>query len=219
MECALHDRLKSSASAEKSETGLLPVGTFVAWISCVAVGAIGLCWPQLPAPVAPPKPIEAELMTIEAANSHPVLQESQPAAKPAAQDVSAPPDAPTVVAPSPAIAFAQPVNAPPTRIRAAPTVVTTQQAVIQITYGEGEGDQPPPDYPIEAQIAGEEGTVDVSLTVNEDGQVIDAVAVGPCRWPILNSAAVRSLRSTWRFRRGRQRVYRVSIVYQLKQPE
>lgn len=213
----MNDRLKSSPSPEECETGLLPVGTFVMWICCIVVGLIGLFWPRLPAPVAPPKPVDAELLTIEATNQHPVLEESPPAGKPSPADVSAPPDMPTVVAPNPAIAFAEPVNAPVTKTP--PPAAATQPAIIQLTLGEGEGDQPVPDYPVEAQLAGEEGTVVVSLTVNEDGQVTNAVAVGPCHWPILNSAAVRSLRSTWRFRRGPARVYRVSIVYQLKRHE
>jgi TonB family protein len=53
----------------------------------------------------------------------------------------------------------------------------------------------------------------VRMTVDEDGRVTDAEAVAPSRWPLLNSAAVRAIRTTWRFRKGPARIYEVSIEF------
>jgi len=57
------------------------------------------------------------------------------------------------------------------------------------------------------------------MTVAEDGRVTQAEAVSPCPWPVLNSAAVRAVRTTWRFRRGPVRVYEVSIQFQINRHE
>jgi TonB family protein len=98
-------------------------------------------------------------------------------------------------------------------------VVPTTNPVIQLTYGEGEGQQPAPEYPAEAIIAGDEGIVVVRFTVDEDGLVTEAKAISPSRWPVLNSAAVRAVRDTWRFKRGQRRVFDVSIEFHLNKHE
>jgi protein TonB len=190
----------------KHEAGLLPVGTMVLWCACVAVGVIGLRWPAIrPSSAQPAAPVDTELLSVEAIRGRPAQLPPPPA----------PPESPVVAAPNPAIAFAEPVDAPVHAIEAP----ATQQSVIRLTYGEGEGQQPAPEYPPEAVRAGEEGTVVVRMTVAEDGRVVDAQAISPCSWPVLNSAAVRAVRSTWRFGKGPPRSYEVSIQFQLNRHE
>jgi periplasmic protein TonB len=133
-------------------------------------------------------------------------------------EVPAPPEMPAIAAPSAAIAFADPANAPVHVVSDSP-ILTARPSIIQLTFGEGEGQQPAPQYPPEAVIAGEEGTVVVRLSVDEEGRVTEAVAVSPCSWPLLNSAAVRAVRDTWHFRSGSERCYEVSIQFQLNRHE
>jgi protein TonB len=187
----------------KHEVGLLPVGTMVLWCTCVAVGVIGLRWSAIRPPSAPPAaPVDTELVSVEAIRSRPA-------------QLPPPPAPPVIAAPNPAIAFAEPVDAPVHAVEAP----ASQQSVIRLTYGQGEGQQPPPEYPPEAVRAGQEGTVVVRMTVAEDGRVTEAQAISPCPWPVLNSAAVRAVRSTWRFGKGPVRSYEVSIQFQLNRHE
>jgi TonB family protein len=210
----LNDRLNSFSQVTEREAGLLPVGTLVLWSACVVVGLVGLFWPHRPTVLAPaPVPTNALLLNVEAINQHAPAE-----AKPPSAEISTPPELPAVAAPSPAIAFAEPVNAP-VRVVTAPRIVTTGPAIIQLTFGEGEGAQPPLEYPPEAVINGQEGTVIVRLTVDQDGRVTDAVAISPCPWPLLNNAAVRAVRTTWRFQSGPVRSYEVSIQFQLNRHE
>ena len=89
-------------------------------------------------------------------------------------------------------------------------------APIRLTFGVGEGRQPPPEYPREAVLAQQEGTVVVVFTVGTNGRVTDAVATSPSPWEILNQAALRKIRQTWRFSQGPVRSYQVTIQFQLK---
>jgi len=213
------DRRNSIPGVNEQEAGLLPVATMVLWCACLVVGVIGLRTSlHQVAPAVVPPPVDAELLNVEAINRAPTVEETPPSGPPPPAVMSAPPEQPVVAAPSPAVAFAEPVNAP---VHAAetPPVVSTQPTIIQLTFGEGEGQQPPPEYPPEAVLAGQEGTVVVRMTVGEDGRVSDASARSPCPWPLLNSAAVRAVRSTWRFRPGPVRSYEVSIQFQLNRHE
>jgi protein TonB len=116
------------------------------------------------------------------------------------------PELAAVAAPSAAIAFAVPVAGPP-----------HPATVHKLTYGEGEGQQPAPEYPREAVLAQQEGVVVVRFVVGKDGRVISADAVTPSHWPLLNQAAVRAVRDTWQFAPGPVRSYEVSIQFQLRQ--
>lgn len=156
-----------------------------------------------------------------------------------------PPQAPQFVAvalPSPAVAFALPVEAParivemkqaafirpapqpvpvapsiaPGTSSGPPTTSTAPAPVVQtLTYGEGEGRQPKPDYPPYAQRAGQEGTVVVRLTVGTDGRVLAAEASSPSPWGALNREALRTVREKWRFQPGPVRLYDVPIRFEL----
>src|SRR6202012_1890149 len=97
-------------------------------------------------------------------------------------DAPAQPDIPPplpVAEPLPAIAFALPV-AGPVRVtsvrqasssRALSAMGTAHPVPQTLTFGEGEGRQPAPDYPARARREGQEGAVTVRFTVGADGHV------------------------------------------------
>lgn len=111
---------RSSALAELSFT---PVITLVLWAGCLLVGTLGFVLPySRPRPPAPPTPVlQAELIKVElttrpapppAAVQPPPPDPAQP---PPLFTPATPPQAPQLVAvaaPSPAVAFALPIEAP-----------------------------------------------------------------------------------------------------------
>ena len=86
-----------------------------------------------------------------------------------------------------------------------------------LVFGRGEGKQPKPEYPLEAKLAHQQGTVVVEFTVGEDGRVQNAKVIESCPFPLLNQSAVRTVREQWRFRPGPARTLQVPIEYQLVQ--
>jgi TonB family protein len=197
------------AAGTIEEIGLTPIATFVLWLGCLAVGIIGIRQSGRRAEVRAPTPIHAEVLNVEVTNEVPTLP--PPPADQSPPKPTGPPPLPAVAAPSPAIAFAAPVNKP---VYQPPATATP--TVVRLIFGEGEGQQPEPDYPIEDQLAGHEGSVGVSMTAGEDGRVKDAQVESRSPWPTLNQAALRSVRQTWRFRPGPVRRYSVTITYQMK---
>ncbi len=85
----------------------------------------------------------------------------------------------------------------------------------RLTFGQGEGAQPAPDYPTDALEAGEEGAVLIRFTVGQDGRVIGAKVASPSRWPLLNNAALQVIQDRWRFAGGAVRTYEVSIRFKI----
>ena len=159
----------------------------------------------------------------------------QPPPMPSAPAVPSAPPMVALAAPSPTIAFAQPVETnaptkivPPSQavpVRVPPPATKTSATYAsntppspqRIVYGQGEGRQPAPEYPLEAKLAHQQGSVVVRFTVGEDGRVQTAKAYKPSPFPLLNQAAVRAVRENWRFRPGPARTYDVEIEFQLRQ--
>jgi TonB family protein len=219
------------------EAGLVPVLTFVIWVGCVFIGIAGFVLPYLrPQPLfKTPPPVIAELLNVELTSdplppAHPAppppnLLRPPPVAPP--QAIPPLPQMMSVAAPSPQIAFAVPIAAPATvvpvkeasyRTVEKPQVIETSPAppVPQpLTFGQGEGRQPAPEYPRESLRQGQEGTVTVRMTVAEDGRVVAAEASQSSPWPLLDSAALRVVKSRWRFAPGPLRAYEVAIRFQL----
>jgi len=215
-------------------TGVL---TLVLWTGCLTIGALGFVLPYTRphAPARQPEPVQAEILNVELTNdplpppdvAPPPPDPSQP---PPLLDPVAPPVAPPMIAvaqPSPAIAFALPVEglvrvveakqaayvAPPAETRVTPVVAPPVQ---QLVHGLGEGRQPAPDYPPQALRAGQEGTVRVRFSVGENGRVLAAEAAEPCPWGLLNASAVRVVRERWRFPAGAIRLYEVAIRFEIR---
>jgi protein TonB len=88
-------------------------------------------------------------------------------------------------------------------------------SVETIVFGRGEGRQPAPEYPFQAQRQGQQGTVQIRFTVGENGRILDAALAGPCPWPLLNESALKAVRQTWRFTPGKSRLCQVSIHFTL----
>ena len=220
----------------REESGLISIFTLVLWLGCLAIGIIGFGLPYLrPQPPAKtPPPVIAQLLDVELtsdplppvnpAPAPPNLLQPPPLAKPA--NVPSAPPMMAVAAPSPQIAFAVPIDAParvvPVKeasfrtVESAPVVPTpTPPAPQPLTFGQGEGKQPAPNYPRQALREGQEGVVIVRMTVREDGRVLAAEAASPSPWPLLNDAALRAVKSRWRFAPGAVRAYEVAIRFQL----
>jgi periplasmic protein TonB len=164
------------------------------------------------------------LPPINAAPPPPNLLQPPPMTKPAI--VPPAPPMMAVAAPSPRIAFAVPVAAPARIVPAeqasfrtvekppvevAPTAPTPQP----LTFGQGEGKQPAPEYPRQSLREGQEGVVTMHVTVGEDGRVLAAQAVKPSPWPLLNNAALRVARSRWRFEPRGLRTVEISVRFEL----
>lgn len=218
------------------ETSPVQVATLVLWLGCLSVGALGLLW-TYPRPVAPakiPPPVVAEVLHVELTHDPLPPPDVSPAGAntpPPLQPMAAAPSAPAlavVAEPSAAVAFALPVEGA-TRVvplseagharSSAPAESTAPAAatgVQSLTYGQGEGKQPAPRYPVRARNAGQEGTVVVRFSVGENGRVLDATAATPSPWPLLNDEAVRTVRELWRFRPGAVRLCEVAIHFSLR---
>lgn len=223
--------------SERRTPEFLSVCTLVLWLVCSAVGATGLAlpYPRPQPPVQEPEPIQAEVLNVEIAAEPLLLPDPEPP-----QNLSQPPlmiepvkaaHAPPMIAvaePSPAIAFALPVEGPTRVVDArnadyAPLPASALNAVMEsarppetLTFGRGDGKQPRPEYPAQAIRQGQEGTVTVRFSVGRDGRVLEVDASSPSPWPLLNQAAVRVIRERWRFRPGVVRLYEVSIHFNLK---
>jgi protein TonB len=99
----------------------------------------------------------------------------------------------------------------------APRTAAATPPATRLTFGEGEGRQPPPEYPRQAILARQQGTVGLRFTVGEDGRILSVEVTLPSRWPLLNQAAERAVRDTWRFNPGPRRIYEVPIEFDLNQ--
>jgi periplasmic protein TonB len=201
------------------EPGLLSVTTMVLWCGCLAVGIAGIVLAAgHTKPAAPMPPVETELLNVETVSQRSAAQPAQPTAQSPAE-TPPPPALPVVASATFAQPMDQPIRAPASAAPSQSAAPTNKPAVIRLTYGVGEGQQPAPVEPPEAVLDGEEGTAVVRLTVGEDGRVTEAEAVSPSRWPLLNNAALRTIRSTWRFRRGTVRVYEVAIEFDINRQQ
>ena len=219
---------------------LLPVTTLVLWLGCLIVGVIGLSLsyarPRTPEPQ--PAPVQAEILHVQLTKDPlPPLDSAPPPPTKAAQPPpllqppvvpQAPPLA-AVAAPSPALAFALPVEGP-TQVVAVKdagfarpsqsgpaTADTGPSAPVQtLSYGRGEGKQPAPEYPARAKSEGQEGIVGVRFSVGSNGRVLSAELATPSPWPLLDQSALRAVREKWRFSPGAVRYYEVNIRFQLE---
>jgi len=207
------------------DESLVSVLTFVIWTFCLTVGLLGFLL-HYPGPrpfIKPLAPVQVQKLFVQLnTGSAPATEnEHPPGGRPSTalrSDEMAPPPIP-VAEPSPAIAFAVPMKGP-TRIvpidqAAYAQPVRSPTAVQRLTFGVGEGQQPPPEYPRQALELHQEGTVVVRFVVAESGRVASAEAIRPSPWPLLNDSAVRTVHERWRFTPGAVRVYDVAIHFQI----
>lgn len=222
----------------QGSAGILPIATFAVWIICMIVGVLGMVlhYPRAQASPPPAVPVQAVMLNVEIGKTAEARAISEPPA-PSPElplpstlaDVASSPDLPRMIplaTPNPPIVFSVPVNSGETKSGpgTANTASGKSQAstpvatgVEHLVFGQGAGDQPPPEYPREAALARQEGTVVVRFVVDRNGNVESAEAIRPCPWPLLNQAAVRAIRENWRFAAGPVRSYEISIQFQLRQ--
>ncbi len=198
--------------------------TLILWLGCGAVSLFGFILPYAhPARPAQAEPLPVEVLNVQLSAVPEIQPSSGGSGQPsAAMVLPAAPQPMAVAEPSAAVAFAIPVENV-TRIAdvrnasyyQAPANEVAAPPVQHLTFGQGEGTQPAPDYPTRARREGQQGTVVVRLTVGETGSVLAAEAVTPSPWPLLNESAVRTIKNRWAFGTGRQRVYEVPIRFAL----
>jgi protein TonB len=199
-------------------------------MGCLVVGIVGVLLPYAREHLqAKPPPVVQAVRLLPPREQAPDVQ--QPRVGPKIEAAAPPPESPApaeapppmaVAAPNAPVAFAVPVEGP-TRIAdvkyavpvAAPPPAPLQLPVHHLTFGVGEGHQPDPEYPQDAILAGEQGTVVVRFTVGDDGRVLSAVVSQPSRWPLLNQAALRAVRDSWRLSRGKTGTYDIPIQFEL----
>ena len=133
----------------------------------------------------------------------------------AARDEPAEPTAAASVVPS-AAPLSPPEwrSDPPMLLEPAAAGVGFARVYRKVTFGTGEGDQPKPEYPPEADEAGQQGTVAVRYVVGIDGAVKSAEIAQASPWPLLNQAALRAIRQAWHYPPGLVRYLEVRIVFQ-----
>lgn len=240
----------------RAELALTPILTLVLWLGCLLVGGLGFVLPYTrPKPPPTATTIQAELLKVDLTSEPPTAPAAVLPAPPESAEPpplftpATPPQAPQLVAvaqPSPAVAFALPVEAPArivevkqaAFVRPAPAPAPkpappgppgppassnqptgnapAAPAVQTLTYGQGEGRQPAPRYPETARRAGQEGTVIIRLSVGTDGRVLAAEPSAPSPWSALNREAVRVVREQWQFQPGPVRLFEVAIRFELK---
>jgi TonB family protein len=227
---------RSASVWTQGEPFILSVLTLVLWVSCLAVGWLGFNFPYARPQPKPPEPvvvaqrIQVELTSDSLPAVEPASTPPEPLTPPPLPDntvVSAVPPLLAVAEPTPAIAFALPVEGPVRVVPAAQAAFVRPTAPVDptpapapaaqpLTYGQGEGRQPAPSYPLAARRQGQEGTVLIRFTVGTDGRVLSAEAAKPSPWPLLNDAALAAVRGSWRFSSGPVRLYEVPIQFVLK---
>ncbi len=226
---------------EETETSSISVGTLVLWLLVLTVGVMGIYLPySLPARAVSEAPaVQAEMLNVEL-TSEPMATpiSSQPSV-----DVATPPSMPDTfvtlemppmiaVAEPSAVSFALPIEGP-TRVvavqqasyakpatesasAAAANGVGSASTTQRLTYGEGEGKQPAPEYPRQSLREGQQGVVTIRFSVGEHGHVISAKVASPSPWRLLNEAALRVVREQWHFKAGLRRLYEVDIRFNLQ---
>lgn len=213
----------STLDAPYREVTLVQVLTLVVWLTCVAIGLLSWWLQQVgvPPPGPPPSPaIEPLTMKVEMIEQPAIPLALAPPPEAIQPQMLAPemPPLPTVALPSPAIAFAMPVEGPVRIVSASMAGFTGQRsapAVQRLVFGQNEPPQPKPEYPPAAVADQEQGFVGVRFSVAPDGSVSSALITSPSRWPLLNNAAIYAVLHTWHFRAGPPRVYDYRFTFQL----
>lgn len=80
----------------------------------------------------------------------------------------------------------------------------------------GNRQTPQPPYPEPARLRGQSGTVRVEFAVTPGGTVTGAVVALSSGFPLLDAAALNTVRDRWQFPTGPARRHYVDIVFQLR---
>jgi TonB family protein len=216
----------ASSAHDANKISSLSVFTLIVWLGCLLVGGLGFALPYVRPrpPQAKPEPMKAEMLEVKLTDdAQPVPEPDDNSAVTKSDPLTQQIPQPTPVAqPSPAIAFAIPVRGPVriVPVRQAADAQSSSPAVAAVpepqalTFGQGEGRQPKPEYPDRARREGQTGPVTVRFTVAEDGHVVSVEPIVPSRWPLLNQSVLRAVKQQWHFAPGKLRVYDVMIRFE-----
>jgi protein TonB len=200
---------------------MMQLVTFTIWMLCAAVSIVGAIWRFQPISADRAAAIPLKQLSIDVSIDPPSASNSTDAEPASLAPTESrpppptPPAAPAVAESSPGIAFAIPAaivaraEIPVTPARVAPAVVH------HLVLGQGEAQYIKLDYPEEAQLHGEEGSVGVQFAQDNDGHVTEAHLAHPSRWPILNAAALKAVRQT-AFPPGQSGVYDIPFEFKLQ---
>jgi TonB family protein len=200
----------------------------LAWVNSICllfllIGLVGLKAPKVVVrPLSEPQEVVPVVFT---------PPEEQPKIQPEAKQDEPEPDKPldtpqvaTVVAaadPS-TVAFAVPVEGAvvvaPARFATAPPPINTappKPTFFDPNANSG-GNTPPPEYPIQAQRRGYQGTVTIEFIVDGSGAITSAKVQKGSGYPVLDEAALRTVKDRWRFPPGQPRYYYVPLVFNLQ---
>jgi protein TonB len=215
----------------------------LAWVNAIcaltllaaAVPAARLPAPEPTVATAPPlTPVEVELTAPIPAAPAPSVPVAQSVAAPA--PAPEPPRPTVVTAERPALTarvplrevrpaaslWTAPAPAPPAASSSeAPAAVAAPAAAVAPAASPfvpqpGSRQTPQPPYPDLARQRGQTGTVRIEFAVTPGGQVTDAVVALSSGFPLLDAAALNTVRDRWQFPAGPARRHYVDIVFQLR---
>ena len=227
------NRPRLTADSPASAGREIGIFTLVLWLAGAVVGVLGFILPyERPHPPRHDQPVLVQQLQVELTQEPIPKPDSTPPSQslsppPMPDEIKPPPMDQTIAVaqPAPTIAFVLPVDGltrvvdaqnADYRSTASNSASANPSPMPQpLTFGEGEGKQPAPEYPRKSVREGQEGMVVVRLAVDETGRVRSAEAASPSPWPLLNEAAVRTVRERWRFRSGPERLYDVPIRFEL----
>jgi protein TonB len=198
------------------------------WVNsiCFLFLLIGLLGLKAPRVVRKPLSEVTELVPVvftppvEQQKVEPQVKEEEPAPKDTPIET---PQVVTVVAAAdaPNVAFAVPVEGAvavaPARYASPPPVAAQAPKPTKFDPNAANGGNfPPPDYPGMAQRNRYQGTVTVELMVDETGAVTSAKVQKSSGFPMLDEAALKVVKSRWRFPPGAPRDYIWDCKFQLQ---
>lgn len=207
------------------------VVTMALWLSVAAVSAFAACFPgrkHLLTPIEADKHNNLEItLDAESDATSPVPDEvlsgfSPPPLRPLPflSPLTRPPAMPSIPATAPLpsvpvlsrVARAIPVDQPSAAVRpSGQTVAGLDAAAARFSAGI----TPEAPYPPHSKRNGQQGTVIVEFAVDGTGRVTAVFIKTPCRWPLLNQTAVRTVYS-WRFPPGPFMTLEVPIVFKIQ---
>jgi TonB family protein len=202
--------ISNSPGLHVEEPSLLNVFTFVLWTSCLFVGLFGLITENMPPADAATQPaltMDVDLVSAPVADG----QDSSPASG----DQAAPPESAPAPLPQAMAQIPQPGDDPPLLATRSLAASAALSSAAQLSDADIQGFLPVPEYPTEAKLAHQEGTVVIVFTVGTDGCVTDARIASGSPWPLLNESALRTVRDEYRLAPGAVRRRFRSFTFQM----
>jgi protein TonB len=173
----------------------------LAWTNsiCILFLLIGLLGAKrAPGFVEPSARAQEIVPTIVEPAPPPAVENQKP--KPVEQEKTEAPRIVAVALDTPTINFSVPTIGNllvPTAIAQAPAAEVVQTAILKINSTGAGGERPQPPYPKIALEEAQQGSVKLSMTVDENGVITDIAIKESSGYPVLDSSAVEFVRRHW----------------------